>query len=70
MDTIARLQDIADARGLTMFQLTQVCGIPYSTIKKAADRNSHLTVDTIEKICNGLNMPMSAFFENAERYRT
>ena len=70
MDTIARVQDIADARGLTMFQLTQVCSIPYSTIKKAADRNSQLSVDTIEKICIGLNMPMSAFFENSERYRT
>ena len=41
-----------------------------NTIKKAADRNSQLSVDTIEKICIGLNMPMSAFFENSERYRS
>ena len=62
MDTMARVMEIADDRGLTLFQLTQLCSVPYSTVKKTADRNGQLSLDTIEKICDGLKMPMSAFF--------
>ena len=67
MNTMARVKEIADNRDLTMFQLAQVCGIPYTTLRKTAARNGQLTVDTIEKICVGLHIPMSAFFDPTER---
>lgn len=70
MDTIARVKEIAKERDLTMFQLAELCDIPYNTLKKTETRNGQLTVNTIEKVCIGLRMPMSAFFENSERYRT
>ena len=62
MDTMARVKEIADERGLTLYQLTRLCSISYSTVKKTADRNGQLSLDTIERICDGLKMPMSVFF--------
>ena len=67
MDTMAIVKILADERDLTLFQLARLCRMNYSTLKNAEDRHSQLNVDTIEKICNGLHMPMSAFFAVSER---
>ena len=67
MDTMTVVKTLADERDLTLFQLAQLCRMNYSTLKNAEDRHSQLNVDTIEKICNGLHMPMSEFFHIAER---
>ena len=68
MNTIARVREIAEQRELTMFQLAELCDIPYNTLKRTEERNGQLTVNTIEKLCIGLRMPMSAFFEDSKRY--
>lgn len=58
---------LADERDLTLFQLAQLCQVNYSTLKNAENRHGQLNVDTIERICDGLHMPMSAFFAVSER---
>lgn len=68
MDTIARAKEIAQKRDLSMFQLAELCDIPYNTLKRTEERNGQLTVNTIEKLCIGLRIPMSAFFEDTEEY--
>ena len=68
MDTMARVREIAQQRDLTLFQLSVISGVSYNTLKSTEDRNGQLSVDTIEKLCDGLHMPMSAFFKNAGRY--
>ena len=68
MNTIARVRELAEQRELTMFQLAELCDIPYNTLKRTEERNGQLTVNTIEKLCIGLRMPMSAFFEESGRY--
>ena len=68
MDTIARAKEIAQERDLSMFQLAELCDIPYNTLKRTEERNGQLTVNTIEKLCIGLRIPMSAFFEESARY--
>ncbi len=68
MDTIARAKEIAQERDLSMFQLAELCDIPYNTLKRTEARNGQLTVNTIEKLCIGLRMPISAFFEEPEEY--
>ena len=68
MDTVSRLNEIADARALTMFQLAQTCDVPYSTLSKTVARKGQLSLDTIERICLGLHMPLSAFFEETADY--
>ena len=65
MDTIARVNELADERGISLHQLALMCGVPYSTIKNTEHRKGQLTVNTIEQICNGLHMPMSAFFADS-----
>ena len=62
MDTIARVKELAAERDLTLHKLAQVCDVPYSTLKNTEQRCGQLTVDTIERICIGLQIPMSLFF--------
>ena len=67
MDTMAVVKELADERDMTLFQLAQLCRVNYSTLKNAEDRHGQLNVDTIERICIGLHMPMSSFFAISER---
>lgn len=64
MDTIARVKELAAERNISMHKLAQVCDVPYSTLKNTEQRCGQLTVDTIERICIGLEITMSAFFED------
>ncbi len=62
MDTIARVRELAAERNLSLHGLARVCDVPYSTLKNTEQRSGQLTVDTIERICLGLGIPMSLFF--------
>ena len=62
MDTIARVKELAAERDLSLHRLAQVCDVPYSTLKNTEQRSGQLTVDTIERICLGLEITMSSFF--------
>lgn len=62
MDTIGRVKELATERNLSMHMLARVCDVPYSTLKNTEKRSGQLTVDTIERICIGLDIPMSLFF--------
>ena len=63
MDTIKRVYELAEERNLTIYQLSQLCGISFSTIQTTKKRGGQLKVDTIERICDALNISLSAFFE-------
>lgn len=63
MDTIARVHELAEERELTMYQLATISGVSFSTIQTTKKRGGQLTVDTIERICKGLGITMSSFFE-------
>ena len=62
MDTMERVRELAKERNLSLHALAKMCNVPYSTLKNTEQRNGQLTVDTIERICFGLEMPMSQFF--------
>lgn len=62
MDTIKRVYEIAEERGLTMYQLSQQSGISYSTIQTTKKRGGQLKIDTIERICEALGISLSTFF--------
>ena len=63
MDTIARLEELAAARGLTIHSLSGLCDVAYTTIVNTKKRGGQLSVETIERICKGLGIKMSLFFE-------
>ena len=62
MDTMARVVELADERNLSLFKLSQLCDVPYSTLKNAQKRGNQLAVGTIERICDALGVKMSEFF--------
>ena len=62
MNTMSRVEELVSDRGLTLFKLAALCEIPYSTLKNTKARGGQLTVDTIERICQGLHISMADFF--------
>lgn len=62
MDTMKRVYELINERHMSLYKLAQSCNIPYSTLKNTIQRNGQLTVDTIERICVGLGIPMQEFF--------
>lgn len=62
MDTMARLNELREERGLSMYRLAIICDVPYSSLKYTARNHGQLSVDTIERICLGLRIPMAEFF--------
>ena len=66
MDTVKRAFEISKEHGISLFKLSESCGVSYATIKTCERRGSQLHVDTIERLCKGLNIPMSEFFATKE----
>lgn len=66
MNTVARTIELGRQRNMTLFQLARFCDVPYSTLKNAEIRNGQLSVDVIERICDGLGIPLAKFFEASD----
>ena len=62
MNTSTRVYELLDDRALSLTKLAEMSGVAYSTIKMAESRNTQLSVDTIERICNALGITLSEFF--------
>ena len=62
MNTINRVQTLADERGLTLCQLSKMCSLSEATIRLAKKRGNQLSLDTIERICEALDISLSDFF--------
>lgn len=62
MNTIERVKELANERNLTLCGLAQLCDIPQSTLKNTARRGGQLSLDTIERICDGIGISLSEFF--------
>lgn len=62
MNTIQRVQELAALRGLSIYKLSQLSDVSYSTIRTAEKRNGELTVDVIERISAALGITVAEFF--------
>ncbi len=67
IDTMQRVRELADTRGLTLYQLSIISKISYNALKLTEARGGQLKVETIECICKGLRITMSEFFADAEK---
>lgn len=65
VDTIKRVQDLMQARDMNLCVLAKKCGISYSTIQTTARRGGQLSVETIERICQGLGITLKDFFDSS-----
>lgn len=62
MDTFKRVEELAQVRGLTLSKLSRMCGMNRSTLTSARRRGNQLSVDTIERICETLQISTAEFF--------
>ena len=62
-----RIQELCVKNGLTVNGLSTRCGITQSTLNNIVHGGSkNPTVDTVRRICAGLNMPLKQFFDTPE----
>ena len=66
MDTIARLKELTEERNISLYKLSQLCDISYSTLKNAEARHGQLSLDSIARICFKLDIPLYEFFMTDE----
>lgn len=64
VNTVHRVYNLLDERNMSLYHLSQLSGISYSTVKTTEKRGGQLTVETIERICFGLGITMSDFFKD------
>ena len=62
METVERVYELAAERHISINRLAQMSGVSVSTIKTTKNRGGQLKVDTIERICDALEIPLYAFF--------
>lgn len=66
MDSLARLNDLLAERDMSLFALAKASGIHYSTFDAAKRRSGQLSIDTIERVCDTLQIPVYEFFMTDE----
>ncbi|MBR2716768.1 MAG: helix-turn-helix transcriptional regulator [Oscillospiraceae bacterium] len=66
MNTVERAVELAGNRSMSLFKLAEESGISYSTFQAAKRRGSQLSVDTIERICVYLDIPLYRFFKEGD----
>ena len=66
MDSLARLIDLLAERDMSLFALAKASGIHYSTFDAVKRRSGQLSLDTIERVCDTLQIPVYEFFMTDE----
>ena len=66
MDSLNRLNHLLAERGMSLFALSRASGIHYSTFDAAKRRSGQLSIDTIERVCDTLQIPLYEFFMSDE----
>lgn len=61
-NTLNKIKELCDIRGWSVYRLAKEADIPYSSLNNIFIRNTHPTIPTLEKICNGFNITLEEFF--------
>lgn len=62
---IQRILNLCDDHGLTLNKLSTVCGMTQSTLNNIVNgRNKSTTTSTVKKICDGLGITITDFFDD------
>ncbi|MBQ9703585.1 MAG: helix-turn-helix transcriptional regulator [Clostridia bacterium] len=60
-----RIQEICNDRNITLNKLAFLSGVTQSTLNNiVSGRNNSTTISTIKKLCDGLEIPIKAFFDS------
>lgn len=63
MDVKARLQQLMDERGWTIYRVAKEADIPWSTVRNMFKRNTEPSIATLECICRGMGITLPQFFD-------
>lgn len=61
-----RIRGLLHERNITVNKLGTICGIPQGTLKNMMGGRNGLTVITLKKICDGLEITLVEFFDTDE----
>lgn len=62
---VCRIRELCEERNMKVSRLAYHAGMPPSTLKNIMNGNSKNTgIVTIKLICDGLNIPLDAFFHS------
>lgn len=64
--TLKRIQGLLNGLGWSLYRLSKETGIPYSSLSNIFQRNNEPSLPTLRKICNGLGITLSVFFDDAD----
>lgn len=59
---IERIEKICKQNNWTIYKLSQLAGIPYSSLNNMINRGTDPTINTLSKLCYALNITLSEFF--------
>ena len=61
-----RILELCKEHGISVNKLCTISGVTQSTVNNIINgRNNSTTVSTIKKLCDGLDIPIEAFFHSA-----
>ena len=63
---IDRIEELCEQKQLSRYRLSQKAGIPQSSISTLMNRKSVPTIQTLEKICDGMGITLAQFFARDE----
>lgn len=69
MDTskvLDHLKELMSEKDISRFELSGKTGVPLSTIYNMMKRRTMPSIDTLDKLCTGLNISLSQFFNGAD----
>lgn len=62
-----RILDLCKEHDISLNKLSLICGITQSTLNNiTSGASTNPTVETIKKVCDGLDIPLSIFFDTKE----
>ena len=62
-----KINRMCEARGWTLYQLSDRTEIPYSTLNSAINRNAAPKIDTLQRICDAFGISLAQFFMEDEQ---
>ena len=67
-DVLNRITELRQARGLSVYRLARLSGIPQSTIATWYQKNLYPPIDKIERVCRAMDVSLAEFFRTADDY--
>jgi len=65
-EVLQRIRELLKLNRWSIYKLAKESGIPYSSLNNCFLRNTCPTIPTLEKLCAGLNISLSDFFNYKE----